>query len=355
MKSEESEMMELLTRLDGPDGLGETLFRLCRAAGTPGDEAAVREAAAREFAPYAETAADALGNLTAALGDKSSPARILVEAHLDQIGLVVTDIDDKGFLHVDRCGGVDRRVLPGTAVTVYGKETLCGVVSCTPPHLTGGKEDEVPEVSAMTVDLGCAPETVHKLVQPGDRVLFRTEPKHLLGGRVSAPGLDNRASVAVLARCAQLLSDEKLRCRVTFLCSTREEVGGQGAVTGAYLADPTRAIAVDVGFAAQPGVKPEQCGKLGGGPMIGFAPVLDRVMSEALVSVAEREHIPYKRDVMGGDTGTNSDAIAVTRAGVPTALVSVPERYMHTPAEVVDLRDIENTARLIADYIREAV
>ena len=330
------------------------LFRLCEAAGTSGDESGVRKAAEREFAPYAETGTDALGNLTAEMGDKASQTHILVDAHLDQIGLVVTEIDEKGFLRVDRCGGVDRRVLPGTAVTVYGKKTLCGVVGCTPPHLTGGKEDEVPEVSAMAVDIGCTPESARELVQPGDRIVFRAEPKKLLGERVSAPGLDNRASVAVLVRCAQLLAEKKPRCRVTFLCSTREEVGGQGAVTGAYLADPTQAIAVDVGFALQPGVKPEQCGKLGGGAMIGFAPILDRGMSEKFVAIAEKENIPYKRDVMGGDTGTNSDAIAVTKAGVPTALISVPERYMHTPAEVVDMRDLEHIAKLIAEYIREA-
>ena len=346
-------MMELLTRLGGPDEQKKMLFRLCRAAGTSGDEAGANEAAAREFAPFAETGTDALGNLTAEMGDKSSPTHILVDAHLDQIGLIVTEVDDKGFLRVDRCGGVDRRELPGTAVTVFGKKTLCGVVCCTPPHLTGGKEDEVPETSAMAVDIGCTPERARELVKPGDRIVFRTEPKELLGGRVSAPGLDNRASVAVLVRCAQMLAEKKPHCRVTFLCSTREEVGGQGAVTGAYLADPTQAIAVDVGFASQPGVKPKQCGKLGGGAMIGFAPVLDRRMSEKLVAIAEREKIPYKCDVMGGDTGTNSDAIAVTKAGVPTALISVPERYMHTPAEVVDMRDIEAIAKLIAEYIWE--
>jgi endoglucanase len=334
--------------------LMKTLFRLCGAAGTPGDETGARGAAEREFAPFAETGTDALGNLTATMGGPASATHILVDAHLDQIGLIVTGVDEKGFLHVDRCGGTDRRVLPGTAVTVFGKKPLCGVVCCMPPHLTGGKEDEVPEIAKMTVDIGCAPKTARELVQPGDRIVFRTEPKELLGGRVSAPGLDNRSSVAVLVRCAQMLAEKKPRCRVTFLCSTREEVGGQGAVTGAYLADPTQAIAVDVGFAAQPGVKPEQCGKLGGGPMIGFAPVLDRGMSEKLVSLAEKLDIPYKRDVMGGDTGTNSDAIAVTRAGVPTALISLPERYMHTPAEVVDLRDMEQTARLIAEYIWEA-
>ncbi len=332
----------------------EMLFRLCRAVGTPGDEAGVRAAAEREFAPFAETGTDALGNLTAEMGDGSSPVHLLVDAHLDQIGLVVTEVDEKGFLRVDGCGGVDRRVLPGTAVTVFGKKTLCGVVCCTPPHLNGGKEDEVPEVSSMAVDVGCGAETARGLVRPGDRIVFRAEPKKLLGSRVSAPGLDNRASVAVLVRCAQILAKKKPRCRATFLCSTREEVGGQGAVTGAYLADPTQAIAVDVGFASQPGVKPEQCGKLGGGAMIGFAPALDRGMSEKLVAIAEREGIPFKRDVMGNGTGTNGDEIAVTRAGVPTALISVPERNMHTPAEIVDLGDLEHIARLIAEYILEA-
>ena len=335
--------------------LTEMLFRLCGAAGTPGDESAPRDAAEREFAPYAETGTDTLGNLTAKMGDPEAREHILVDAHLDQIGLIVTQVDENGFLHIDRCGGVDRRVMPGTAVTVFGEKPLCGIVCCMPPHLTGGKEEEVPEIAAMTVDIGCGAEEAKKLVHPGDRIAFRTEPKKLLGTRVSAPGLDNRASVAVMVRCAQMLAGEKLGCRVTFLCSTREEVGGQGAVTGAYLASPTRAVAVDVGFARQPRVKPEQSGELGGGPMIGFAPVLDRGMSEQLVRIAEREKIPYRRDVMGGDTGTNSDAIAVTKEGVPTALVSVPERYMHTPAEVADLRDIEMSARLIAAYIREAV
>lgn len=335
--------------------LTEMLFRLCRAAGTPGDEETVRAAAEREFAPYAETGTDALGNLTAKMGDPGAKEHILVDAHLDQIGLIVTQVDENGFLRVDRCGGVDRRVMPGTAVTVFGEKALCGVVCCTPPHLTGGKEEEVPEVAEMAVDIGCNAETAKKLVQPGDRIAFRTEPKKLLGTRISSPGLDNRASVAVMVRCAQMLAGEKLNCRVTFLCSTREEVGGQGAVTGAYLADPTQAVSVDVGFGRQPGVKPEQSGELGGGPMIGFAPVLDRSMSERLVRIAEREKIPFRRDVMGGDTGTNSDAIAVTRAGVPTALISVAERYMHTPAEVADLRDLEETAKLIAAYLREAV
>jgi endoglucanase len=334
--------------------LKNMVFRLCTADGTPGGEDDARLAARCEFPPDAPAAADALGNLAVSMGAQNSPVHILLEAHLDQIGLIVTGVDEKGFLHVDRCGGIDRRVLPGTAVTVFGKEKLCGVVCCMPPHLTGSGADKVPETAKMAVDIGCPVETARLLVHPGDRIVFRTEPKELLGSRISAPGLDDRSGVAVLARCAQLLTGQKLHCRVTFLCSTREETGGTGSRTGAYLAGPTEAVAVDVGFASQPGVRPEQCGKLGGGPMIGFAPILSRPMSENLVSLAEKLKMPYHRDIMGGDTGTDSDEIAATKAGVPTALISIPERNMHTPAEIVDLADVENCARLLAAFVGEA-
>ncbi len=334
--------------------LKEMLFRLCEADGVSGDESDAAAAAAKEFAPYAKAKTDRLGNLTACMGPESAKTRILIDAHLDQVGLIVTGIDEDGFLRVDKCGGADRRVMPGAPVLVMGRERVDGVIGAVPPHLAGEEKEKVPEPDKMAVDIGCSRKEAEKLVRPGDRVIFRAEPRALLGTRVTAPALDDRASVAALVRCAQLLAEKAPRCRVVFQCSTREEIGGQGAVTGTYLADPQRAIAVDVSFARQPGVEPEKCGKLGGGPMVGFAPILDRAMGERFVQLAEQAGMPYKRDVMGGSTGTNSDALAVTRAGVRTGLVSIPLRYMHTPAEVVDLRDIENTAKLLAAYLGEA-
>ena len=134
--------------------------------------------------------------------------------------------------------------------------------------------------------------------------------------------------------------------------SSLEEIGCQGAQAGAHRIRPTRAIAVDVSFAAQPDVPPEKCGTLGGGPMIGFSPVLDGAMSRAMTSLAERLGIPYSCEVMGGETSTDSDPIAVSRSGVRTALLSVPLRYMHTPAEIIDLKDVENTAQLLAAYLK---
>lgn len=329
----------------------ELILRLCAADGTSGDEEEAARAAAAAFPGCARTAVDALGNLTAVLNPGAEPGGILLDAHLDKIGLAVTGIDENGFLRVAPCGGVDRRVLPGAPVTVRGREPLPGVVCC-PPRPAG--DEKLPAADRMAVDIGCPRETAEKLVRPGDRVVFAARPKRLLGTRVSAPGLDDRAGVAALARCAQMLAQRPPRRRVTFLCSTREEVGGQGAVTGAWSAAPELGIAVDVGFARQPGVPEEKSGTLGGGPMIGFAPALDRRIGEALASLAEKLRIPYGRDVMGGDTGTNSDVLAAARGGVRTGLVSIPLRYMHTPAEVADARDVENTALLLAEYIRGA-
>ncbi len=334
------------------DELRDLIFRLCTAPGTPGDEAAAAQTAAEELSKYGEASIDKMGNVVAKMGKPGAKIHIMLDAHMDQIGLIVTGIDENGFLRVDRCGGVDRRVLPGSPVTVYGAEVLTGIVCCTPPHLSDGSEEKVDPIDKMAVDVGLTKEEAEKLIQPGDRILMHSEPKNLVGTRVSSAALDDRCGVASLIRCAQMLAGAKLNCELTILCSGREEVGGQGARTGAYAVNPTRAIMVDVGFAEQPDVPPAKCGKLGGGPMIGIAPPLDRSMSSRLIELAKKNGIPYKLDIMGNSTGTNADEVAMTRAGVPSALLSVPLRYMHTPVEVIDLEDVENTAFLMAEYIK---
>lgn len=332
--------------------LKDLIFRLCAEPGTPGDENAAAKVAAEELSKYAEVHIDCMGNVVAQMGKHGAKNHIMLDAHIDQIGLIVTHIDENGFIRVDRCGGIDRRVLPGSPVTIYGKETLTGIVCCTPPHLSDGSEDKVAAVEKMAIDAGLSKEQADALIQPGDRILLNSTPKSLIGSRITAAGLDDRVGVASLIRCAQLLSDEKLDCELTILCSSREEVGGQGATTGAYSANPTQSIVVDVSFAEQPDVLPQVCNKLGGGPMIGIAPPLNRNMADQFIAIANKMNMPYKLDIMGNSTGTNSDEIAATRAGVQTELISIPLRYMHTPVEVIDVTDVENTARLIAEYIK---
>lgn len=332
--------------------LRDLIFRLCASPGTPGDESAAAKTAAEELSKCAEVSIDKMGNVIAKMGKPGAKVHIMLDAHMDQIGLIVTGIDENGFLHIDRCGGVDRRVLPGSAVIVYGTELLTGIVCCTPPHLSDGSEEKVESIDKMAVDVGLTKEEAEKRIQPGDRILMYSVPKSLAGNRVTSAALDDRCGVAALIRCAQMLANTKLNCELTILCSSREEVGGQGARTGAYAVNPTHAIMVDVSFAEQPEVPAAKCGKLGGGPMIGIAPALDRTMSNQLIELAKKNKIPYKMDIMGNSTGTNADEVAITRAGIPSALLSIPLRYMHTPVEVIDLADVENTAFLMAQYIK---
>ena len=333
--------------------LQEMLFRLCSAPGAAGREDGAAQVAAEMLSFLPNVKIDTLGSVVASFGNPESKRHILLDAHLDQIGMLVTSVDENGFLKVARDGGIDRRVLPGSRVVVYGKETLNGIVCCLPPHLTDGGEDHVPDITEMAVDVGLTKEEANELVQPGDVVLLPGEPRRLLGSRVTGAALDDRAGCAALIRCAQLLQETTLSCRVTVLLSTREEVGSQGAETAAFREEPDMAIAVDVSFADQPGVPAHKCGKLSEGPMIGVSPVLDKNIIETLKRLAKENEIPFQLEVMGGTTGTNADEINVTRGGVPCGLVSIPQRNMHTPAEICDLKDIENAARLLAAFIRE--
>lgn len=332
----------------------QLLLCLCAAPGTSGAEEAAAQLVQEEWErlfPGETVERDCLGNVTAFLGNRDASRQVLLDAHLDQIGLIVTGVDEHGFLRIAPCGGVDRRVLPGSAVQVFGKQVCRGIVCCLPPHLVKGDGEKVVPVDEMYLDVGMTAEEAGNLIAPGDRAVLEVTPRPLLGGRVTAAGLDNRAGVAALLRCAQLLANETLDCGVTFLFSSREETGCEGAKTASYHCAPTEAVVVDVSFATQPGVSPEKSGKLSGGVMIGTAPSLDRALTQRMVQLAKEQDIPMQMEVMGGRTGTNADEIGVSRAGVRTALLSIPLRYMHTTAELIDSADAEHTARLLAAYV----
>lgn len=331
----------------------ELLRRLCQAPGTSGWEDAATAVIAEELgrlAPEAKVRRDAMGNVTALLGDPDAPRQILLDAHLDQIGLVVTHITDDGFLKAAPVGGMDRRVLPCSPVTVYGKEPVQGVVGFLPPHLTED-DSKYPAIDDLSIDVGMTKEEAEEVISLGDRIVVDGPFQQLLGSRVTAAALDDRAGCAALLLCASELHDHILDCGVTLAFTSREETGCEGAKTAAYTASPTEAIVVDVTFGDQPGVSPEKTGKLGGGPMIGVAPSLNRAMKDKLIAIAKEQELPYQLEIMGGKTGTNADDIGVTKEGVQTAMLSIPLRYMHTPAEVIDIDDVVTTAKLMTCYI----
>ena len=331
--------------------LKKLLVDLCSAAGPSGAEEGAADVALAALAPYAQAEVDAMGNVRAHLGRKGAARHILLDAHNDQIGLIVTGIDGDGFLNIAQVGGVDRRILPGCPVTVLGRERLTGIVCCVPPHLSDGG-DKLQEIKDMHVDVGLPKDEAERLVRPGDRILLHYEPVELLNGRVSSGALDNRSGVAALIRCAQLLHGEPLDCEVTLLLSSREEVNAAGAQTGTFAENPDEAIVVDVDFAVQPGLEGRVSGRLGGGPMIGCTPGVNRRMTSRLVALAKKLDMPYSVEVAGSDSGTNCAVVIPSRAGVQTALVSIPLRYMHTAIEVVDVADVEKAARLLAEYIK---
>jgi endoglucanase len=205
-------------------------------------------------------------------------------------------------------------------------------------------------VDELYIDIGYSKTEAEARVSPGDRVTPLAPARPLLNGIVSGRALDNRAGCAALLKALEYLGGRKLDMGLSVLFSSMEEVGGMGARTGAYIAEPTHAVAVDVSFAHTPDAKPEKTGILGKGPMIGFAPILSAATSAALCDLAKENRIPFQREAMGGRTGTNADVIATSRYGVKTGLVSIPLKYMHTPVEAVSVEDVENTARLIAAY-----
>ena len=327
----------------------EIIFNLCAARGVSGDETAAAAVAARYLSVFAEVSTDRNGNVIAVCGDPSAEKTILLDAHLDQIGLIVTDINDNGFVKVAACGGIDVRTIQNEVFET--QDGARGTVCCLPPHLSDGSESKAEPISKVWLDFGMSREEVLQHLAIGDTLTFSEKPEMLLNGRITSPALDNRSSVAAIIAAGEQAKDAK-DYKVVILLSVQEETYGTGAAVGAFSQEPDEAIVVDVSFAAQPDVSGQYAGiELGKGPMIGIAPILDRGMTDALTELAQSMNIPFQYEPIAGSTGTNADKIAVTKSGVKTAMLSIPERYMHTQSEVIDPVDVENTARLIAAYI----
>ncbi|MDR0883547.1 MAG: M20/M25/M40 family metallo-hydrolase [Oscillospiraceae bacterium] len=293
-------------------------------------------------------AVDALGSVVwtrAALASGATLPPRLLEAHIDTIALVVTAVLDGGFLRVAPVGGVDRRPLSAQAVRIWTRTgAVPGVIPATPPHLQGKSADTVPAWTDILVDtLG-----VTDGIAPGDLVSLYAEPV-FTDDMVFSPGLDNRAGCAALVRALQLTADAPRA--VTAVFATREETSGAGARTASYATDAPAAVAVDVTFATAPDVDESEAGELGGGPMLGVSPVLDGALTDELRALAAAAGVSLQTEVMGGRTGTDADKIQSVRTGIPTALLSIPQRNMHTAAELCTLRDIEDTARVLQGFV----
>lgn len=306
----------------------------------------IRETVKGYLSPYAEVEETGSLGLIGKL-DLGKEKTILLDAHIDEVGMVVTNVSENGFLTVNNCGGIDLRQLPAREVVVHGKEDISGVFISTPPHLS--KEDEkFKDIKKLLIDVG---KENAKSVSVGDFVTYKNHFIELTDTKVSAKSLDNRAGCAVLLALAEKLSSKELPCNIIFLFSDSEELGLRGARTSVYSQMPSESIVIDVSFGNAPDVPSSKCGKLGKGAMIGVSPVLDRNITRTLEDIAKKESLPYQSEVMGSSTGTNADVITVSKSGIKTGLVSIPLRNMHTDCEIVDIKDIETTVSLLEKYI----
>lgn len=329
----------------------EQLKILTRETGVSGAELPASRKAAELLERCAEeVSVDAFGNVTGFVRSGVPGAKtLMLDAHIDRVGLIVTYIDEKGFLGVGCCGSIDVRTLPAQSVTVHGKRDIMGVVSTLPPHVQ--KESSAPEIGDIFIDVGMTKEQAEREISLGDRVTVNSRFCELCGDVISAPAIDDRSGVCAILAALELIKGKPLAYDLAVCFSAQEETGTRGAKQAAFRIQPDEAIAVDVSFGRTPDSSPKDTAELGSGVMIGFSASLDKGMSNALRTLAEKRGIPFTCEVMPSSTGTNADSIGVSGRGVKCCTLSFPIRYMHTSVETVDLRDIEATARLICEYV----
>lgn len=331
--------------------LKQTVFALSEACGASGDECGAADLALEMLKKYCPDAEIVNGNVIGRFGVHSeSKPDLVLDAHIDQIGMIVTNITSEGFIKFGNLGGIDRRLLPAQQVVIHGKKEIKGVICSVPPHLTKG-DSKVQAFEDAAIDTGMTKEEVEKEVSLGDSITFDVKCRSLIGERVSGGAMDDRCGVAAILQTLELLADRETKYNVTAIFSVQEELGERGAKIGAYELASDIAIAVDVSFAYAEGEDRKKCGDLGKGAMIGISPCLSREISNGLIAAAKSADIPFQYEVMNDLTSTNADQYSVSRSGAKVCTVSIPLRNMHTPVEVIDLADVRCTAELLAKFI----
>ncbi len=324
-------------------------------AGAPSGHEGPAATVWREAASFASLSSDGLGSSIARIGE-GTPL-LAVVGHIDEIGLVITHIDEKGFLYFEPIGGWDPQILVGQRVEVRGRDGLvAGVVGRKPIHLLDADQrKKVVELKGLHIDVGAADrDEASALIRIGDPVVIAAEPVSLAGQRLVSRAMDNRLGAYVgleaLRRCHERSS---LSSGFAAVAAVQEEIGLFGARTSTFELRPDLAVAVDVTHATDaPGVDEKQIGShpLGSGPAIGRGSTPSPKVFELLVETAEEAGIEYTVSASGRATSTDADVIQISRSGIPTGLVSIPLRYMHSPVELVDLGDVEATVELIAAF-----
>lgn len=335
----------------------EFLKRLLSTPGPSGDEAAAARVWREEAATFADSVrTDVRGSAFAVL--EGGLPRVLLAGHVDEIGLMISYIDDDGFLSFQGIGGWDSQVLVGQRVRLLGQQgQQVGVVGKKPIHLMKPEEREkVSKIDDLWIDIGARSRAeAQERVRVGSVGVIDAPLYDFPNGRVVSRSIDDRIGAFAVLEALRLLAHDRPQATVAAVATSQEEITFAGATTAAFSFEPHVAIAVDVTFATDhPGADKKQHGdvKLGGGPVLSRGSANSPVVFEMLLDIAEREAIPYSIQISPRYTGTDADAIHISRGGVATGVISIPNRYMHSPNEMIELADVENAARLIAAFVR---
>jgi len=340
------------------------LKQLSQTDGISGHEAPIRSAILAEWGRYAaETRVDKLGNAIAikagkhpersAAQSKDAPQRrrIMLASHMDEIGLMVAGIN-RGFIRVTALGGVDPRVLLGQEVIVHGRKDLSGVIASTPPHLLkAGEREKIIGLEKLWIDVGLAARQVDRLVEIGDLVSIRRTAVDLKGGLLAGKAFDNRASVAAVTVCLEQLQTLNHTWDVIAVATVQEETALLGATTAAFSLSPDVAVVIDTTYGTQDGTPANESFDVGGGPTIGIGPNMHPKMTQGMRDAAKRLELTAPLEPMAGHSGTDAWVVQVAGEGIPTGLLGIPIRSMHTPVETVSPKDVERAGRLLAEFI----
>lgn len=341
MRKDSYDFLKLIEETPSPSGFEQPVQRIVRKR-------------MKKFADTIKT--DIHGNVIAGLNVKGKP-RIMLAGHCDQIGMMVKYIDDKGFIFFVSIGGIDPSVVPGSRVVIHTQHgPIDGVIGRKPVHVLkpeerGGKI----ELREMWIDIGTKnKKETEEVISVGDPVTFRLEMIHLGNDLVTSPAFDNKCGTFVVMEALRLCSVKKMKCALFAVSTVQEEIGCRGARTSAYGIDPTVGIAVDVTHATDyPDMDKRMHGdiKMGAGPVLSTGANINPKLDAILIKTAKTKRIAIQREAAPAGTPTDANVMQLSRAGVATSLVSIPNRYMHTQVEVVSLSDLEATAKLLAETV----
>ena len=331
------------------------LADLIEIPGTSGYEEQIAKKVSQTFERYCdEVNIDPFFNVYGRKSAGGGPNRpkIMLAAHMDEIGLMVNGIDNDGFITFTTIGGVDQRILLAQEVIVHGKKDLFGVIGAVPPHLQQPDEaKKAVKIKDMTIDVGMTGEKVKELVSVGDIITFKSPLVSMNGSYVNGKSLDDRAGVALMLEVMKELDNLCYSADVYFVATVQEEVGMRGATVSAFNLEPDIGIAIDVTHGSTPDASKDDTLPMTDGPVIDMGPNMHPKLTQHLIDIANEYGLTYQIDVNPNPTGTDARPIQISRNGVPTVLVEIPLRYMHTTVETIDMNSIKDASRILALFI----